>query len=352
MTPLPTLPPDFAWRQSTITAYLRCPRRVYLEHVLQLPSDHALDGYAAITGSALHEVIAHVVHHLDLSWSREALGALLDDAFVRALQAAQYQGATTDPERVGPALERLQGEQLELVVALAEDPRLRAVEWRGIEEEFELVDQHGRRFQGHIDLWGVARERVQFGQASRGEPAWLNPGDVALIDWKTGTETALDWTTRAINVQLGFYSSVRLAGLGNVRAFIGNLRDLRRPKLPKDERGESIPRHLEEVNPAWAAAVGIDPADRAAIEACRKRPKDAGPKWIKRENPAWLEATSRPAGPLFHECRIDYGLVSCAIEDAIDGARFGLWPPSGATNGECPRCPFRTRCTHQEGAGA
>lgn len=352
MTPALELPADFTWRQSIVADYLECPRRVFLQHVLQAPADYALDGYASIAGTALHAGIAEVLNGLtvgDLP-SREALAEVLEEAFTEALVEEQERGAMTDPARLATAIERLTGEQLDLVIALRDDPRVRAIDWRGVEEEFEFTDAHGRRFTGTIDAWGVAREFVPaFGSSGRDRVS-LSPGDVIVVDWKTGTEVPLDGASRALNVQLAVYRSVLD---GPVRTFLAALRDLERPKRPKDASGEGIPRTLEEFNPAYAAAVGLELADVKALEQCRKRPKDeAGnpiPKRFERENPAWVEATNRPKGPLFHECRIQEDLVARSIADAIDGARLGLWPAAGAVRGSCRTCPYRSRCAQGGG---
>lgn len=354
MTPALELPADFVWRQSIVTDYLECPRRVYLQHVAQVPADYALDGYAAIAGTALHAAIAEVLNGLTLgdAPSREALAQVLEDSFTEALVEEQDRGAATDPARVAVAMDRLVTEQLDLVVALRDDPRLAAVEWRGVEEEFEFTDPHGRRFTGTIDAWGVARERVALWGSTGRDRVALDRGDQVVVDWKTGTEVPLDSAARALNVQLAVYRSVLD---GPSRTFLAALRDLERPKRPKDAEGNAIPRTLEEVNPAYAAAVGIELADTKALDQCRKRPKDADgnaiPKRLERENPAWIEATSRPKGPLFHECRINDELVARSIADAIDGARLGLWPAAGAVTGACRTCPYRAHCVTSEVAG-
>lgn len=343
------LPLDFVWRQSIVADYLRCPRRVYLQHVAQVPADYALDGYASIAGTAMHHGLAEIVNGLQLGDvpSRERLAEVLVEGFTEAIVEEQDRGATTDPERLQPALDKLQGEQLDLLMVLLEDPRLKAIDWRGAEEEFEFVDAHGRRFTGTVDAHGVARDYVaNFATSGRGERVALQPGDMVIVDWKTGSEgPPLDFVARSLNVQLGFYRAVLAGDDGPPpRTFLGVLRDLERPKLPRDPQGNSIPKRLEEINPAYAQAVGIKLEDRRALEQCRKRPTGI-PKWIERDNPAWIEATSRPKGPLFHECTIDDALVARSIADAIDGARLGLWPAAGAVNGECRSCPWRTKCT-------
>lgn len=356
------LPPGFVWRQSTVTAYLRCPRRVYLEHVAQVEPDYALDGYASIAGTAIHAACAAILNGLAVGApaTREDLAEVLAEAFDAAIVEEQERGATTDPERLQPALDRLLGEQLDLLALLAADPRIAAVDWRGVEEHFDFRDAHGRLWEGTIDGWGVVREGVRFGVASGGEPVFLVPGDRVVVDWKSG-DVPLDHFARACNVQLGFYRSVLAdeSGAPPPRAFLGALRDLERPKMPRDAQGESIPKNLSEPNPAYAAAAGLDLAAQgglAAFEACRKRPQGADgkpiPKRLEQVNPAWLEATSKPRGPVFWECRIDEPLVAQAMADAVDGARFGFWPPSGAITGECPRCPWRGRCPSAAAGGS
>lgn len=336
------IPDDFAWRQSIIRDYLRCPRRVYLEYVAAVPPDWALDGYAAIVGSASHAGLASVLRR-----DGRPLQDVLTAAFADEIQAVQARGATTDPERVEAALHRLLGEQLALIEQLAQDPRVLAVEWDLVEQQFSWKDQFGRCFRGTVDAGGRARERVQFGVLGR-DPVWLERGERVLVDWKTGSETQLDYISLALSVQLGLYSHV-LGGID--RAFIGQLLDLERPKRPKDARGDPIAKWLDVPNPAWAAAAGVDPHDLAAFTACTKRPRGAGEKWLRRENPAFVAATQQPRGPLFHEARLDRALIAQTIADVIDAARAGLWPAAGAATGECPRCAWRTRCAHQVAQG-
>lgn len=357
------IPADFTWRQSTVADYLACGRRVYLQHVLGVQPDYALDCYAALVGSGAHAGLACGLRALAAGQepTRQQLTDACADAFDVTLTEEQERGATTDPERAQVALDRLLGEQLDLIAQLLADPRLRAIEWRGVEQAWTHAEPgpQGRRFSGTIDAWGVALSYVPaFGQAGRGEPGRgepvaLQPGDRVLVDWKTGSEgPPLDWVARALNLQLGVYQqALRLGGQGPVRAFLGVLRDVERPKRPKDPAtGEVIASKLREPNPAWCAAAGVDPADLAAVEACAKRPRNVGPKWLERDNPAYLAACSRPRGPVFHECVVDQAVIGQTVADAIDAARLGLFPASGAINGECARCPWRSRCAHQEGA--
>lgn len=336
--------PDHAWRQSEINTWLRCGRAFGLAYAGAAPRAD-LDGFAALLGEAAHAAIADV-----LRWRirREVMPAdvvrdAVSDEFGKAVERAQREGATIDPEHVERALERVD-EMAALVAALAADPRLDAVEWRGVEEPFALELRDGRRFHGTRDAWGVATKRVPAFAAAGLELAELEPGDVVLVDWKTGEDVAVDHCARALNVQLGLYG----AGLtGHVRAFIGALRDLERPVRPRDGAGETIPSKLERLNPAWLAATNQEAGP--AAEKSRKRATDADgknvPKWLEEPNPAYAAACSRPRGPLFHEARIDRPLVARTIADVVDAARLGIYPASGAAHGECRRCPFRTTCT-------
>lgn len=339
---------DFTWRQSNLAAYLRCPRAFELEHVLGLPAHHPGDGYAAIQGDAVHLTIAKM---LTGQLAPQAIQGGLHDAFMAALERAQEQGVTTDPERLGAAIARLDEEQLPLLQALAEDPRIHAVEWK-VEEAWASTDSHGRKFSGTVDGYGVVRHAVRgFGQDGD-QPVDVFPGDVVMADWKTGVEVATDFPSRSLNLQLPLYAAHLLdpGQLQRAKLFLAPLRDLARPVRPRGTDGEVIPSKLSEINPAWLEAAGLVGASEQAIDQCRKRPKGPDgapiPKRLERENPAYVAACSRPKGPLFHLVRPDWPVVSRTIGDAIDGARAGLFPASGALNGACRSCSFRARCAH------
>jgi hypothetical protein len=339
--------PDHAWRQSELTDWLRCGRAFGLRYSGVAPRAD-LDGWAALIGDAAHAAIAQGLRQrkAGVPVSPELLcevASFMSEAFAAAVEKAQAEGATTDPEGAAGALERVD-EMAELVAALLADPRLDAIEWRGIEEPFSL-ELGGRRFRGTRDAWGVCVRRVEAFAACGSELVALEPGDVVVADWKSGSEVAVDHCSRSHNVQLGLYR----AGLaGHVRTFIGVLRDLERPVRPRAD-GEVIKSKIKELNPRWLELTGLEAGPTA--ESSKKRPTDpatgeAAPKWIERPNPAYVEACGRPKGPLFHEARIDRAVVAQTIADVIDAARLGIYPASGAASGACRRCAFRATCAH------
>jgi hypothetical protein len=339
--------PDHAWRQSELNDWLRCGRAFGLRYSGVAPRAD-LDGWAALIGDAAHEAIAQGLRQrkAGVALSPE-LGAevatFMAEAFGAAVEKAQTEGATTDPEGIEGALERVD-EMAELVAALLADPRLDAIEWRGIEEPFDLA-VGGRWFRGTRDTRGVCVRRVEAFASCGAELVALEPGDVVVVDWKTGTEVAVDHCSRSHNVQLGLYR----AGLaGHVRTFIGVLRDLERPMRPRDAAGETIPSKIERLNPAWLAGVGLEagPAAEKSRKRCLDQDGKNVPKWLEEPNPAYVAACSRPRGPVFHEARIDRAVVAQTIADVIDAARLGIYPASGAANGSCRRCAFRATCAH------
>ena len=340
----PRIARDFVWRQSTIADYLRCPRRVLLEHVQGMREDHRLTGYASIVGTALHEVAALALTHAqggDELPADEA-EACVDQAFGEALERAMEEGATTDEETVVPALERAQALAVH-VAGLSADPRVRAIDWQGIEEEFSFELEDGRAFSGTIDAWGVARQRVELAPG-----VIVERGQHVVVDWKSG-EAPVDYPSRDLSVQLAVYAGSVVDDVRDVVPAYGLLRDLAPPLRPKAEDGGGIPAVIRELNPCWLELAGVSEAEAASS---KKRPKDPTTgepvvKWLERPNPAHAEATSRPRGQVFYPARIDWQVVSQTVADVIDAARAGLFPAAGAVTGECRRCPLRTRCAHQ-----
>lgn len=324
--------PSFRWRQSLVADYLRCPRAFAL--ALDGPDRrHDLDGWAALIGDAAHATIAKALRSLGSSGVVVADQVRVDmqDAFLAAIRRVQDEGHVTDPESVEAALERVE-EQAVLVAALVTDPRVTAIEWRGIEEAFELDAGPGRRFVGTRDAWGVARRRIEGFGADGQAPVTIEAGECVLVDWKTGQDVPVDHVARALNVQLAVYR----AGLPpGTRAFLGLLRDLERPVRPRAD-GSVIPAKLKEPNPAWQALVDQGMAPAAASRRAKK--------WLERPNPDYTAACERPRGAVFHESRTAWSVVSTTIADVIDAARAGIYPASGAATGQCRRCEFRADC--------
>jgi len=300
-----TVPPDFAWRQSTVGELLRCPRRFKLRHVDKVPVDHVVSGFAAPLGTADHAAIEVALRRANAG-ETATRGELVDAAiegFQAAIHRAQDQGEHLDDEGVERALGLLEGERADRLERLARDPRIHAIDWRGIEHPFDFRERAGRRWHGTIDAWGVAKHRVE---------RWSSSGR---------------------------------------RGFIGQVADLAVPKAPTDSEGKRIPKKLpKRLNPAYRNALlaaGVQPLD---VAKSRKRAKDADgkviPKWLDPVvNPAWLEARALPKGPFIREVVVDFPLVLGSVRDAVRLADEGIFPASGALTGQCARCPFSHVCT-------
>lgn len=350
-----TIAPDFAWSQSAVGLYLTCPRAFYLRNVERRPLDHVASGFAAPLGTGVHAGVAAVLHAATLGHAIDSveIHRLMLAAFGAACSQAASRGEVLDDEGVEASMARLDGELFEWVMALAADRRVRAVSWTAVEEHFAWQDRHGRRYQGTIDAAGTARDYVyDFASRGMGELVPLEQGDAIVVDWKSG-DVAIDHVSRALNVQLAFYSIalMRQAGAGapRPRAFLARLSDVAPPKRPKDAQGEAIPSKLRELNPAWIVAAGLVDVPASVAAESNKKPRDPAtkasiPKWLERDNPAFVDATSKPRGPVFYACDINFGLATRTIADAIRGAEAGLYPAAGAANGACLRCDFRRVC--------
>lgn len=338
-----TLPADFCWHQSRVSQWERCGRQFKLQHVDGHPIDHVLDGFASVSGTALHECMATVLHRIQRSSSSPLRGELepqLVKAFTDAVHAAQDKGHTTDDEEVGAALDRLLGEQLDLLCAFAADQRLRLIDWVGIETDVYWEDSGGRRYAQRIDAYGRATKEIRdFGGGG------VPPGRWIVVDWKTGTNTELHPAALRLNTQLAFYATW-VQHRHNLptppRTFVGNLHDLAPYKRPP-----GVSAKLRQINPEWLKATGLE---GLAAEKCRKRVRGA-PKWIEVENPEYIAATSRPRGPFFHECHLDHAVAMQTIADVIRAAEAGFFPASGALTGECRRCGFRGVCGNNQREG-
>lgn len=342
-----SLPRDFEWHQSSVATLLTCPERFRLRYVERCRPDHQAGNYAAPLGTADHAGIEHVLHRVNAGEKVER-GPLLDvviDAFQSSVADNQDKGATYDPDGVGRALERLEGERLERLLSLADDERVHAIDWQGIEWGFDFAERGGRRWKGIIDAWGVAKRDVpDFGALGR-DPVGLRQGEGLVVDWKTGELPPFGYVERSRSVQLGIYAMALSRKVRRPwRTFLGMVQDLERPKAPTDADGQRIPKRLpKRLNPAWARATG-DPTGKS-----RKRPSDADgnpiPKWEPEAiNPAWEAARARPRGPVFREARVRYGLVLDTTRKAIRLAEAGIYPASGAVTGQCGRCSFSTIC--------
>lgn len=361
-------PAGHEWRSCTLCQALRCPRQWKLQHVDGLAAAAHLTGYAGPIGDALHAGAALILQRSNAGQAppRDELADVATRAFCEALAEDQKAGAVHDPETVAAAMDRLD-QRVDWLVRLAADPRVRAVEWQGIEYPVgPWQDQHGRTYTGTIDAWGVVR-RDGARRWARDGREWrdLKPSEVVIVDWKTGEDLDLGWAARALHVQLGYYAlALRREGIEVDRAFLGALADLHvtgEKGKPRDEHGNSIPRWLpSRLNPAYVAAFdvvrpGADPlsqerVDRAA--ASKARPKDeAGnriEKWLAdEENPEWRRRVSEPRGALFHECALDLPVIATTVAAAIRGVEAGLFPATGAATGECGRCAWARHCTGQ-----
>lgn len=348
------IPSSFIWHQSKVAGLLRCPRRFKFRHVDKVPVDHTQSGYANILGSADHAGCELILHRANegRTPTRDELLDAVHEGFAEALQRAHDNGEHTNPDTIDAAVAKLEGERLERLLALANDPRIRAIEWRGIEHPFKFtnrgLDAAGRpwrrKWKGTLDAWGVAKTFVRdFGALGR-DPVDIHPGEGVLCDWKTGIATPLGFVARVLNVQLGIYAmALNREVRATWRTFIGQIQDLDRPKAPTDDEGKRIPSKLpKQPNPAFAEAVGI-PLEEVATS--KKRPKGIK-KWLPEQpNPAFVEACSKPKGPLFREARVSFPLVLETVSQAIRQAEVGLFPASGALTDQCGRCPYQTHCT-------
>ena len=365
--------PDFRWRssfewhQSSVTLMLRCPRQFFLKNVVGLPPSHRANNYAHFLGTADHGGAEFILHQANEGRTPER-GEVLDvvmEHFQGALYRAQDNGEDTDPEGLERACDRLENERLDRLMALANDPRIRAIEWRGIEWPFQFtnrgVDSHGRawrrKWKGTLDAWGVARHFVRdFGAEGR-EPVHVSRGDGILADWKSGllATTPVGVTELRASVQLGIYAmALNRKHPASWRTFLGLLVDLDKPKAPTDDEGKRIPKWLPEaMNPAFLAAMEERGVSAKDAEKTRKRAKDAEgnpiPKRLPQApNPEFEAAVARPKGPLFREARVVYPLVVETVTAAIRQAEAGLFPASGALSGQCRMCPFSSVCTREE----
>lgn len=356
---------DFVWRQSTVANLLRCPRRFELEHVLQVPLDHEVSGYAAFLGTADHAALAHVLRCANAGEvpARTALLEVSLAAFAEAIEEAHARGETTDPEGVERALSRLEEERLDRVARLAEDQRVHAVHWRQIEHEETWVERgltpEGRVYRRHwkctLDAAGVAKRTIRDFGADGRDPVDIYQGEGLLVDWKTGADTPLGGAERRLNLQLGVYSGAlarcERSGPRSLRAFIGQVQDADQPKAPTDDAGKRIPKRLPKaINPEWARAAGLSLEEAAATKGRPKGISKGVSKWLpEQENPAFVAACSKPKGPVFRECRVHLPLVMETVDAAIRQAEAGLFPASGALTGQCGRCPYSRVCADSTG---
>ena len=348
-----------SYHQSVLADWQRCPRQVWFSDVLGLAGDPLSAGFAAPLGTAGHAGVRQVL--ADPAASADAVLATMLAAFDAALARGQEQGRVYGPDQVGGAMAKLETEYLDLVLRLGADERVRKVRWTHLEHKFAWFDDHGRRHAGRIDGVGVARERIpSFGRRD-GEPADVEAGEWLLVDWKFGRTLDLTPLALSLNQQLAFYAfaAARIFPGHQLRAFVGALRDLGPNLRPTSADGSTIPKTLEELNPAYVEAFAdgrpIDDELRDEAERSLRRFKDAQgnplPKRLRRANPLWEERAAEPRGPLFHEARIAWSVVRPAIRQTIreieramaDGGEEAF-PARGPATQACPTCPFRARC--------
>ncbi|HBP17945.1 MAG TPA: hypothetical protein DEA08_09140 [Planctomycetes bacterium] len=346
------------YHQSRLVLWQRCPRRYWFQHVAQVEPDYAVTGYAGPLGVAGHVGCQLVLR--DPAADREEILEAMLGAFEEELAKGQSQGRTYDPEQTERALERLETEHVEFVLKLAQDPRVRAIDWSHTELPFEWTDQHGRVFRGTVDAIGRAREYVPGFSVLGRERVDLEPGEWVLVDWKFGRELELTRVGLSLNPQLAFYSlaAAKLFPGRRFRTCLGALRDLASSQRPTDAEGQAIPKTLEELNPAYVEAfTGGQPITdelRARAEKSRRRFRRDGvnvPKRIKRTNPAWEAARNEPKGPLFHEAQIAWNVVAPTLRQTIheieiagrDGGEEAF-PARGPVTGGCRFCPFHREC--------
>lgn len=337
----------------------RCPRRYWFERVRRATPDHALTGFAGPLGVAGHAGIALALGRVEAS--RDDLLEGMLGAFDAELARGQAAGRSYDPETVERALERLEGEYLDLVLRLRADERVRKIEWPELESRFEWLDRRGRRFTARINAVGRVLEPIPaFGQRGQ-ETVDLLPGSWIVVDWRFGQRQDVSPTALGLNLQL----AVWLRGLewrGTARpfrAFVGAVRDLVPRRVIRDQAGALVPRMVEALNPDYVRALAdgrvIGPAVLAEAEHSRRRfVVDGQPikKRIRQANPDWTARSNEPRGPLFHEAAIVWPVMRPAIERTLEeveaAARSGrgeeAYPARGPETQACVSCPFRDQC--------
>lgn len=344
-----------------LALWQRCPRRFWFERVCGAEPDHALTGFAAPLGVAGHAGVALVLERPHAP--RDAVREHMLEAFALDLRRGQAAGRSWDPEGVDRALDRLEGEYLELVLRLGADERVRAIEWTEVESRVEWLDPQGRLFSARLNALGRVRSGIPaFGR--RGDLlVGLSPGTWVVVDWRFGQRLDLTPTALALDLRLAFWlrGLERRGGPHPTRAFVGAVRDLAPRLVHRDEAGDVIPRTLEELNPDYVRALAagrlVDAALLAEAEASRRRFRGV-PKRLRRTNPAWAARAGEPRGALFHEADLAWSVVRPAlgravleIEAAAASGREDAYPARGAENGACAACPFRGQCLAGSGEG-
>jgi len=349
----------FEWRQSTVATYLRCPRRFELQFVRGLEPDDSRSGFAMAKGTASHKGIQHA-----LEMQNRGHVPSEHDIAVATVWAWEDAVGEADKDSGGDVYERIKDETMDVldvhvprIHRVATDPRMRHIRWEGLELEFRMVERgksYERIYRGTIDAVGRATTRIpEFSSNGQGELLDLEAGELIVVDWKTGARTALGRAPRALNTQLAFYRQALISmgwrGARGARLIIGNFQDTDRRIIVRDEDGVNIPRYMKGLNPAWLEALGF--IDGEDAKASKKRAKDAEGKNIPKKldklkipNPAYLLATQRPRGHLFHECGQREAEALRTISAAIKGAEAGLFPAAGAANGSCEFCPYVRPC--------
>lgn len=350
------------WHQSCVGLMLRCPRAFRLKYVDNLAPDFAGTGFAAPRGTAMHSAAELGLLCANAGDAPPGPNETLDgmlESFEQAIQRGHDDGATWEPDAVEAAMSLVESEDLPRMLRFVADPRLRAIDWTGIELGFDLQAKH-RKWKGTLDAYGVAKAFYpRFGKLGS-EWVDLHPGDRLLVDWKSGTATSLGRIARTIQPQLTTYAMALAQMPGSphpagapLRCWIGNLRDLDTTTAPTDEHGKRIKKALPKaINPAFLEALelgelGVD-LD-ASARASKRKPRDADgksiPKWLpERENPEYTRAANAPKGPLFRECEVNFALSAETVFSAIKAAEAGLFPATGPISGACSFCDFRRDC--------
>ncbi len=335
-----------------------CPRRFLFQEVERVRPDPLSLPFSGPLELAGRAGVGMVL--LSPYATRQAVRRHMLAAFDSALTLAEAAGLAHDPDRVESALEKLEGEHLELVLLLAQDERVRGIEWTGAGARWDWLDPEGRRFAGDVGQIGLVKERIAGFGEREGEPTDLEPGTRVVVDWRFGSDLDLSPVALALHLSLG----IDLLGLNHAypgprfRGFVGALRDLRPRKVVKDELGKVVPRFVEELNPdyllAFAAGRPITRETIEAAEASRSRFLVDGlliPKRTRRPNPAWIAATAVPRGPLFHEAVLAWDVLGPTIgrtvqeiEAAAQDGSPDAYPARGPLTRGCFTCPFRQRC--------
>lgn len=333
-----------------LTLWERCPRRFFFTHVAR-ESEEAPIAYGALLGVAAHAGLKVLL--LEPDAARGRVREALWNAFEAEGRRAQERGRFHVEPDVDRALDRLEGEVLDLVLRLGNDERVRAIDWTHTDARVDW-EQDGRLLGCRLDAAGVAREQLLV--AADGEQVVIEPGTRLLVDWKFGKRVDTSRLGLALNVQAAFYglAGARLFPGESTRQLVVAARELL-ARRPSNARGRPLARTLRELNPAYLAALvpGAPVTESIRAEAQASRRRFTGiPKYVDRPNPAYAEQEGRPRGSAFHVARTAWPVVRTRLDAAVleleiarRAGEESAFAARGAATGACHQCPFRRRCS-------